>query len=316
MQSELRLAQYFSPIRGLRGVVVTSVGDCLPYADWRRAGETWEPQAIAATWELMLSHGTSLGAIGVHDEVGFTIESATMTLIFTPIEERFGLTYVFGSDVPLGVARLRVQMLAPVLREVLRGHEPQPQAASESVPPEIAEPPAPAPEEPAEPLSATEPFEDVVDAENELPVSAASPTAGSVNTPPAAVAVPTVSVPPATTQVKAPVTANATSKVPTVRTRPAASSAPPRRSFARAGIPAPMSPPRGGRANESASMGSRLLAYLERYAPDTHAALLRVSLQTGLPVTLLRQPDNLSADEFTQVAESVRNILGVEQLNL
>lgn len=63
-------------------------------------------------------------------------------------------------------------------------------------------------------------------------------------------------------------------------------------------------------------MGSKLLAYLDRYAPDTHAALLRVSLQTGLPVTLLRQPDNLSADEFSQVSESVRNILGVEQLNL
>jgi predicted regulator of Ras-like GTPase activity (Roadblock/LC7/MglB family) len=61
--------------------------------------------------------------------------------------------------------------------------------------------------------------------------------------------------------------------------------------------------------------GTRLLKYLDTHAPDTHAALLRVSLQTGLPLTLLRMPDSLSDDEFAQVEESVRRILGVDQLN-
>ncbi|MEM9490859.1 MAG: hypothetical protein AAGC55_17055, partial [Myxococcota bacterium] len=61
--------------------------------------------------------------------------------------------------------------------------------------------------------------------------------------------------------------------------------------------------------------GTRLIQYLDAHAPDTHAALLRVSLQTGLPLTLLRMPDSLSDDEFAQVEESVRRILGVDQLN-
>ena len=66
---------------------------------------------------------------------------------------------------------------------------------------------------------------------------------------------------------------------------------------------------------EQLPKGTRLIKYLDAHAPDTHAALLRVSLQTGLPLTLLRMPDSLSDDEFAQVEESVRRILGVEQLN-
>jgi hypothetical protein len=64
----------------------------------------------------------------------------------------------------------------------------------------------------------------------------------------------------------------------------------------------------------AASRGQRLLDYLERYAPDTHAALLRVSLQTGLPLALLRDPDRLADDEFNQVIGAARQILGLEHL--
>ena len=67
---------------------------------------------------------------------------------------------------------------------------------------------------------------------------------------------------------------------------------------------------------QEASRGQRLLAYLDENAPDTHAALLRVSLQTGLPLSLLKSPEKLSGDEFEQVTASVRRILGVEQLPL
>jgi hypothetical protein len=62
--------------------------------------------------------------------------------------------------------------------------------------------------------------------------------------------------------------------------------------------------------------GQRLLEVLERYAPDTQAALLRVSLQTGLPLSLLRAPDRLSSEEFDAFASSVRRILGLERLDL
>ncbi len=60
----------------------------------------------------------------------------------------------------------------------------------------------------------------------------------------------------------------------------------------------------------------KLLHYLDDNAPDPHAALLRVSLQTGLPLSLLKTPERLSGEEFDQVTASVRRILGVEQLPL
>lgn len=79
--------------------------------------------------------------------------------------------------------------------------------------------------------------------------------------------------------------------------------------------------PRAPSEASSSSEGSiasrragKLLAYLDAEAPDTHAALLRVSLQTGLPLSVLETPERLSDDEFAQVTASVRRILGVEQL--
>lgn len=64
------------------------------------------------------------------------------------------------------------------------------------------------------------------------------------------------------------------------------------------------------------SRGKKLINYLERYAPDTHAAMLRLSLQTGLPMALLQQPDEFSEAESAAVEESVQRILGLERLSL
>ncbi|MEQ9502355.1 MAG: hypothetical protein RIT81_36125 [Deltaproteobacteria bacterium] len=66
----------------------------------------------------------------------------------------------------------------------------------------------------------------------------------------------------------------------------------------------------------NAQRGATILEYLERNAADTHAALLRVSLQTGLPMSLLRTPDSLSEAELESVAASVRQILGVQTLGI
>ena len=62
------------------------------------------------------------------------------------------------------------------------------------------------------------------------------------------------------------------------------------------------------------SNAGALLEYLERKTPDVNAALIRVSLQTGLPLPKLKTPERLSVDEFARVTESVRRILGVDEL--
>jgi hypothetical protein len=58
------------------------------------------------------------------------------------------------------------------------------------------------------------------------------------------------------------------------------------------------------------------MKYLNEHAPDTHAALMRVSLQTGLSLNRLNSPDSFSDEEYARVEESVRRVLGVDSINL
>jgi len=62
--------------------------------------------------------------------------------------------------------------------------------------------------------------------------------------------------------------------------------------------------------------GVRITEFLERYAPDAHAVLQRVSLRTGIPIALLRSPDRLDANQTNLLEESVKDILGLDTLSL
>ena len=307
MQLDIQLTKNFKSIRGLRGVVVTAIRDCLPYAEWQQNGESWDPRAIAASWELLNGHQSSLGELGPSAEVSFTIEAANAALFFSQLDEHRGVTYIFAGDVPLGVARLRIRALNPMIAISL-AHEPHVQPEVEDSGPandpsniatsEFVETSSWAMvEHPPPPLPTP-----VLFSGSESSVENTAKHSEEISEP--------------ITEKTLSVTANAPfaskrrsfDRLSTATdTNAVATSAPTTSSTTSSASSTTVSVP---------SMGSKLLAYLDRYAPDTHAALLRVSLQTGLPVTLLRQPDNLSADEFSQVSESVRNILGVEQLNL
>lgn len=62
--------------------------------------------------------------------------------------------------------------------------------------------------------------------------------------------------------------------------------------------------------------GARITEFLERYAPDAHAVLQRVSLRTGIPIELLRSPERLDADQTHLLEESVKDVLGLVTLSL
>ncbi len=62
--------------------------------------------------------------------------------------------------------------------------------------------------------------------------------------------------------------------------------------------------------------GVRVIDYLKRYAPDPHAALLRLSLRTGLPMDVLGHPEALNEEQTATVAATVRDLLGLEELNV
>lgn len=60
----------------------------------------------------------------------------------------------------------------------------------------------------------------------------------------------------------------------------------------------------------------RIVEFLEKYAPDPHAALQRVALRTGLELEALRRPEGLDAESVEQLEETVKDILGLDKLSL
>lgn len=62
--------------------------------------------------------------------------------------------------------------------------------------------------------------------------------------------------------------------------------------------------------------GVRIMEFLQKYAPDPHAALQRVSLRTGIDLEAMRQPEGLDTASVELLEETVKDILGLEKLAL
>jgi hypothetical protein len=60
----------------------------------------------------------------------------------------------------------------------------------------------------------------------------------------------------------------------------------------------------------------KITEFLEKYAPDPHAALHRVALRTGIPLGTLRKPESLETTQVALLEASVCDILGLESLSL
>lgn len=62
------------------------------------------------------------------------------------------------------------------------------------------------------------------------------------------------------------------------------------------------------------SKSARLIEQLESEAPDKHAALQRLSLQTGYPLEVLQKPDSLTDEQANTVEAAIKRILGKDTL--
>ncbi len=69
-------------------------------------------------------------------------------------------------------------------------------------------------------------------------------------------------------------------------------------------------------AAEERPRGVRVMSFLNRYAPDPHAILLRVSLRTKLPLDLLEHPERLNVEQVALLEQTACGILGIESMNL
>ncbi len=67
---------------------------------------------------------------------------------------------------------------------------------------------------------------------------------------------------------------------------------------------------------EQSPRAARILEFLQRYAPDPHASMMRLALRTGIPMEHLEEPASLSPQALAKVEEAVCDILGIDQLNV
>ncbi len=69
-------------------------------------------------------------------------------------------------------------------------------------------------------------------------------------------------------------------------------------------------------APEERPRAVRVIEFLEKYAPDPHAVLQRTALRTGIQIEQLRQPERLDAAQVQTLEQTVRDLLGLESLNI
>lgn len=67
---------------------------------------------------------------------------------------------------------------------------------------------------------------------------------------------------------------------------------------------------------EERPRGVRIVEFLDRYAPDPHAVLLRASLRTGVSLEALQNAERLSDEQVAKLEEAACRILGLKELNL
>ena len=67
---------------------------------------------------------------------------------------------------------------------------------------------------------------------------------------------------------------------------------------------------------EERPRGVRIVEFLNRYAPDPHAVLLRVSLRARLPMERLERPETLDEGEIAALEGTACELLGLEALAL
>lgn len=70
------------------------------------------------------------------------------------------------------------------------------------------------------------------------------------------------------------------------------------------------------RVRQEVSRAARLVDFVQRYAPDAHAVLQRVSLKTGIAVARLSAREALAGEELDRLEAAVKDVLGLESLDV
>ena len=60
----------------------------------------------------------------------------------------------------------------------------------------------------------------------------------------------------------------------------------------------------------------RIIEFLQRYAPDPHAVLMRVALILGISIEQLEQPETFESSRIDELEQTAKEIMGLEKLSV
>ncbi len=130
--TDTSLQDAVSKLRGVRGVFITAMPDCLLYDSWTRPNEQWTGEEVAAHFgDLVRANREALKRLhSWSSDMSVTIESAGVLLVLREIRSDFVATFAFDSNVPLGMVRLQIKQVLSVLNDLLPtvGLEERPRA--------------------------------------------------------------------------------------------------------------------------------------------------------------------------------------------
>lgn len=275
----------------LRQLVVVSLPDSLVLGHWSSAGADNHVEDLAAQLGILVGAARAAGRSSqLQSEVGQTlIEADGQSIIAAGLGADAAVGLVFDGQVTLGLARVQARQigaeLEPLLQEVLH-----PQSKTED---RVAPPP------PRPPLERSSPR-----AEAPRPTPPAPPPR-PVAPRPSPVPAPAASTRPA----PAPAVSTRPAPAPAVSTRPASPVT------AEVAVPSQVAAATDTESSDK-PRAVRLLDFLHRYAPDPHVTMLRLSLRTGISLDALSTPEHLDEAQVENLAASVRDIIGQEQLGI
>jgi hypothetical protein len=279
-------------IEGLEAIVAFQIADASVKAAWVRKGSGFTASAIATSLREVyktsqvharrldfLSPSTLVESDGgdLSDPV-VTLEMPGRVAMLRRIRA-YVVAAFFDATLPLGFVRLQSARIAAVLKPELPDDTETPPSGS----PAVSGPPPTAPSAPP-----------IV-----VPIVA-----------------PTTPAPPVVVPVSAPVSSGPISSIPSTEEpdleEPARTLAFPTGGavVVRSSRPAPRGTP------AEIDRAKKLLAYLDKHAPDPHVVRLRVALRAGIKPLSLDHPESLGADAMVLLETAAEDILGIDRAEL
>lgn len=315
----------------LKEVFIVSIPDCLLIKSWARAERTNEEETAVQLGTVFRASITALAtAVGSESIEGVTVEAKSALIRLEYVTAGMMAAFVFERTAPLGLMRVQARQLRDHIKgSVEQFTQPTDTGAARAVtssidraaprfsdPPSTEEraPPRFGPRGPDE-LSATPALG--------IPrMKRPAPTAPALDRARAADAFTREVTPFVAEATQAPdptpLPNDLTIRPPERDAQPPSNEAEITGRFERPEIEPPKRPPIPEVPTRPVARprAVRLLDFFRRYAPDPHAALLRLSLRTGIPVDLLEAPDALDDAQVDAIADSIRDILGQETVGI